>query len=159
MLGFFCFFCEISQTYLLLKTTWAKAKNMWFGVCRIWIFTTLLEHLFWVCTHVYVCMLSHVWLCVTPLTVANQAPLSMVFPRQSGVCCHFLLQEIFPIQGFNLCLLCHLYWQVDSLPLCHLGRPVYSVFFIYILSNIHNQHLCQGLLSLLYSMKVDSQRS
>ena len=37
--------------------------------------------------------------------------------------CHFLLQGIFPTQGSNPCLLCLLYWQADSLPLSHLGRP------------------------------------
>ena len=43
------------------------------------------------------------------------APLSMGFPRQEhwhGL--HFLLQEIFLTQGWNLHLL---HWQVDSLPL------------------------------------------
>ena len=34
--------------------------------------------------------------------------------------CHFLLQEIFPTQGLNPPLL---HWQVDSLPLNHLGSP------------------------------------
>ena len=37
--------------------------------------------------------------------------------------CHFLLQEIFLTQGLNPCLLCLLYWQAYSLPLCHLGNP------------------------------------
>ena len=37
--------------------------------------------------------------------------------------CHFLLQGIFPTQGSNVCLLCPLHWQVDSLPLSHLGSP------------------------------------
>ena len=32
--------------------------------------------------HECVCMLSHIWLFVTPLTVAHKAPLSMVFSRQ-----------------------------------------------------------------------------
>ena len=32
--------------------------------------------------------------------------------------CHFLLQGIFLTQGLNLCFL---YWQVNSLPLSHLG--------------------------------------
>ena len=32
--------------------------------------------------HVYVCVLSHVQLFVTPCTVAHQAPLSMEFSRQ-----------------------------------------------------------------------------
>ena len=34
--------------------------------------------------------------------------------------CHFLLQGMFPAQGLNLLLL---HWQVDSLPLHHLGNP------------------------------------
>ena len=43
--------------------------------------------------------LIRVWLFATPWTVAHQAP-SMEFSRQStGVCCHFLLQEIFLTQG------------------------------------------------------------
>ena len=49
------------------------------------------------------------------------------FPdNNTGVGCHFLLQRIFPTQGLNLCLLHFLYWQVDSLPLHHLGRPLWS---------------------------------
>ena len=43
--------------------------------------------------------------------------------KNTGVGCHFLLQGIFPTQGLNLCLLCLLQWQADSLPLCHLGSP------------------------------------
>ena len=39
---------------------------------------------------------------------------------QAGVCCHFLLQEIFRTQGSNLCLL---HWQADYLPPSHLGNP------------------------------------
>ena len=34
--------------------------------------------------------------------------------------CHFLLQGIFPTQGSKSGLL---HWQVDSLPLNHLGSP------------------------------------
>ena len=40
---------------------------------------------------------------------------------------YFLLQGIFPNQGSNPCLLHLLYWQVDSLPLYHLGSPVLSI--------------------------------
>ena len=44
------------------------------------------------------------------------------FPsKNTGTGCHFLLQGIFPTQGLNLHLLCLLHWQVDSLPLYHLG--------------------------------------
>ena len=40
--------------------------------------------------------------------------------KNTGVGCHFLLQEIFPTQGSNLCLL---HGQADSLPLTCLGSP------------------------------------
>ena len=41
--------------------------------------------------------------------------------------CHFLLQGIFPTQGSNPCLLCLLHWQADSLPLCHLVTPNFTI--------------------------------
>ena len=45
----------------------------------------------------------------------------MDFPgKNTGVGCHYLLQEIFPIQGSNQHLL---HWQVGSLPLSHHGSP------------------------------------
>ena len=43
--------------------------------------------------------------------------------KNTGVGCHFLLLGIFPTQGLNRCFWHLLHWQVDSLPLCHLGRP------------------------------------
>ena len=44
------------------------------------------------------------------------------FPgKNTEVGCHFLLQGIFPTQGSNLGLLL---WQVNSLPLSHLGSPL-----------------------------------
>ena len=46
--------------------------------------------------------LSHVCLFEIPSTVAYQALLSMDFPgKNTGVGCHFLLQEIFLTQGLN----------------------------------------------------------
>ena len=43
---------------------------------------------------------------VTVLTIASQAPLSMDSPgKNTGVCCHVLLQGIFLAQGSNLHLL------------------------------------------------------
>ena len=44
--------------------------------------------------------------------------------KNTGVGCHFLLQGIFPTQGWNLCLLRLPHWQEDSLPLNHLGSPI-----------------------------------
>ena len=46
------------------------------------------------------------------------------FPgKNTGVGCHLLLQEIFPIQGLNPCLQCLLHWQMDSLSLEQPGEP------------------------------------
>ena len=48
-----------------------------------------------------VCVLSRVWLFVTPWIVTHQAPLSTALPRQEYWNYHFLLQGIFLIQGSN----------------------------------------------------------
>ena len=67
-------------------------------------------------------MFSHVRFFVTLQTAARQAPLgSNPLGKNTGVGCHFLLQGIFLAQGLNPCLLKFLLWQVDSLPLRHLG--------------------------------------
>ena len=47
--------------------------------------------------------------------------------KNTGVGCHFLLQEIFPIQGLNPCLFSLLHWQADSLPLAPPGKPPLAV--------------------------------
>ena len=47
-------------------------------------------------------------------------PMHCSSPSSSVHGCHFLVQEIFPTQGFNLNLQCLLHWQADSLPLSHL---------------------------------------
>ena len=41
----------------------------------------------------------------------------------TAVGCHLLPKGIFLNQGLNPCLLHHLHWQADSLPLEHLGSP------------------------------------
>ena len=47
------------------------------------------------------------------------------FPdKNTRVGCHYLLQGIFPTQGFNTPLL---HWQVDSLPPSHQGSPCYTL--------------------------------
>ena len=43
--------------------------------------------------------------------------------RNTWVGCHFLLQGIFPTQWLKLHLSCLLPWEVNSLPLSHLGSP------------------------------------
>ena len=84
-------------------------------------------------THVCACIVSRVWLFVTWSTIVCQAPLSTEFSKQeywrrlpfstltdSGI---YSLT-----QGSNLCLLCLLPWQADSLPLCHLGSLLCYIF-------------------------------
>ena len=51
-------------------------------------------------------LLSHVQLC-NPTDYSPQTPLYMGFPsRNTGVVCHFFLQEFFPTQGSNPSLPC-----------------------------------------------------
>ena len=66
-------------------------------------------------------MLSHVWLFATLWT--RHLWLRDSARKNTGVGCHFLLQEIFLTQGLNPCLLYLLHWQVGSLSLSHLGSP------------------------------------
>ena len=75
----------------------------------------------YVCVFVCAQLLSPVRLFVTPWTVAHQAPLSVGFPRQeywSGL--PFPSPGDLPHPGTETHLL---HWQVDSLPLSHLGSP------------------------------------
>ena len=53
--------------------------------------------------------------------------------NNTGVGCHFLFQGIFPIQGRNLRLW---HWQVDSLPLSHLGSSIWHLVCNYFLNSI-----------------------
>ena len=89
-------------------------------------------------------LLCHVLLFATPWTVSCKAFLGISqarnpwdFPgKKTGVLCHFLLQEIFLIQGLRLCLLCLLHWQEDSLPLSHLGHLIQThIFSLFTVSN------------------------
>ena len=71
------------------------------------------------------CVLSCIPLFVTLWTVARQAPLSTEFPRQE-----YWSESLLPTPGdlpdpgIEPHLLYLLHWQVDSLPLRHLGSPV-----------------------------------
>ena len=70
---------------------------------------------------VCVSVLSHVWLSVTPWTVAARLLCPWDSPsNNTRVGCHFLLQGIFLTQGSKLHLL---HWLADSLSLSHLGSP------------------------------------
>ena len=74
---------------------------------------------------------SHVRLCATQRRQPIRLPRPWDSPgKNTGVVCHFLFQGIFPTQGLNLCLLHLLLWQVDSLPLSHVGSPFFDYVHI-----------------------------
>ena len=64
--------------------------------------------------------------CLTLLWPHGRWPAKLLCPwdspgKNTGVGCHFLLQELFPIQGSNPHLL---HWQADSLPLSSREAPI-----------------------------------
>ena len=74
-----------------------------------------------------------------PMDLARQASLSVGFCRQeywSGL--PFPSAGIFPTQGSNLLLL---HWQVDSLPLGHLGSLLSSSRRVF----VYTEHLFRGV--------------
>ena len=81
---------------------------------------------------IYMCVCVYAQSCPT-LQPHGLQPTRLLSPwdfpgKNTGVDCHFLLQESFPTQGLNLSLL-----QVDSLPLHHLGSPyiyIYTFFSV-----------------------------
>ena len=56
--------------------------------------------------------------------------------KNTAVGCYFLLQDILLTQGSNLSLL---HWQVDSLPVNHLGVPTQGYICIYMHTHTHIQ--------------------
>ena len=60
-------------------------------------------------------------------TLCNPMNCSLLSPmsKDTGVCCHALLQGIFLTQGSNWPLLCLVPWQTASLPLPPPGKPLH----------------------------------
>ena len=85
-------------------------------------------------THKYICYCVSHSVMPDSVTPMDYSPARLLGPWDSpgknpGVGCHALLQGIFLTQGWNLN---PLHWQVDSLPLSHLGSHIctfFSVFF------------------------------
>ena len=69
--------------------------------------------------------------------------------------CHFLLQGIFPTQGWNTCLL---RWQADSLPLSHLQIRLTLVHVIFNTCIVSLRHFfsCVNFLFNTKSQKIDT---
>ena len=81
--------------------------------------------------YICICVLSRIWLFVTPWTVAHQFPLSMEFSGKeywSGLPCS--PPEDLPNPGIKLGSLA---LQVDSLPAEQPGKTVYMYIYIYVI--------------------------
>ena len=98
---------------------------------------------FWVREHCSVCLIPPPAMCsldaqLSPtLRPHGLYPTRLLWPwdspgKNTGMGCHFLLQEIFPIQVPNLCRLHLLHWQADSLLLAPPGqhRSVYHTAYL-----------------------------
>ena len=103
----------------LIQTTWRQYK----------LKKDLKHHQVLLKNDVCVCVLSHsvVSNSLRPQwTVAHQAPLPMGFLKQEYWSGLLFPSGDLPHPGSNPYLSCLLHWQVDSLPLSHLGSPVSS---------------------------------
>ena len=83
----------------------------------------------------YLCVCSVTQSCSTLLwphgLYSTKLLCSWNFPGENtGGGCHFFLQNIFLAQGSNLCLLCVLHWEVDSLPLSHQGQFTWVIIYL-----------------------------
>ena len=90
-----------------------------FCIFTIYIFPILLAY--------FPCVCSVAQLCLTFCDLMDSSlpgPCQWSFPGENTkVGGHFLLQGIFPTEGSNLCLLCLLYFQINSLPLTPSRKP------------------------------------
>ena len=111
-----------------------RKRGGWFQFSLIWIILqwTITEANFWVhlllCWKYCCCLVAKVSF-ETPWTVGCQLFCPWDPPsKDTRLGCHFPLQGIFLTQGLNPNLL---HWQVDSLPLNHLGKT-WNVSFMQI---------------------------
>ena len=117
---YFCFFCYTRNYNYETVRLQGRLREK---VCEPVVDECVCVHVCGLCMHAQ--SLSHVRLFETLGIIACQSPLSAGFPgKNTGVGCHFFLQEIFTTQGSYPRLL---HWQMDSLPLSHLGFPLCMV--------------------------------
>ena len=104
------------------------SQYAWKGVSATVTYKVICKPRYIDCLFIYVYCGAHSHLTVCdPMDYSPQVSLSMGFSRKkywSGL--PFPMQGIFRTQGSNPCLL-----YVASLPLCHLGRPLYMCTCIY----------------------------
>ena len=89
--------------------------------------TRIMKAILEFCLCVCVCVCMYAQSCLTLFWPYGLWPARLLYPwdfpgKNTEVGCHFLLQEIFPIQRLNPCLLHLLHWQADSLLLAPPGK-------------------------------------
>ena len=104
------------------------------------------------------CELSHFSLSYSAITSAMDHSTPGFFlhgdspGKNTGVGYHALLQGIFPMQGSNPHLLCHLHWQGCSLPLVPPGKHPHHCFILLCLtilpSDLPQTPVFKGIFSL-----------
>ena len=92
----------------------------WQVFLYILCFSSFLKYLLLLLSHFSRVRLCDPMDCSSPGSSVHRDPPG----KNTGVGSHFLLQEIFPTQGLNPCLLCPLKWQADffSFPLVPPGK-------------------------------------
>ena len=114
-----CFFILM----LIFKTCWIEMELFCNHISCNQLFA------FIICACVCAQSLSHIWLFATPRTIAHRTPLSRDFPGEdTGVGCHFLLQQNFRTQAWNQCLL---HWRQVCTSLSH-KEMLYNMHFLQI---------------------------
>ena len=109
------------------------SRCAFFFTCPVWYSLSFFSVMVGVCVCVCVCVCTCARMHVHSVVSDSLCPHGLKFTRllcpwnfpgkKTGVDCHFLLQGIFLVQGWSLCLLCLLHWQVCLLLVEPPGSP------------------------------------
>ena len=121
----------LPPTVYTLFTIYRNMNQMYFSPLRRLLCGTInnyLDGLDWVSPVEKCCCCLVTKLCLTLCDLVDGSPPASsvrgISPgSNTGLSCYFLLQGIFLTQRSNPHLLCLSHWQVESLPLSHLGSP------------------------------------
>ena len=123
--------------------TYHKYIHIYIYMCVcIWVYVVYINCLIYKCI-LFMCSVAQS--CLTLWDAINYGlPGSSVYgilqARNTEAGYHFLLYGIFPTQELNLCLLCLLHWQADSLLLHYLESPI--CYLCYVLFIVHILTIC-----------------
>ena len=134
--GKYCLLSRMSQKVYVEQV--AKIQGHWWGnmIYLNFCLFTFPYFLAWIIILMMCCVLSHVWLFVTPWTVAARLLCPWDFPgKDTVVGCHALLQGIFLTHRSNL----HLLHSRQFLHSSHQGIASISIQCCTVSFNFHNK--------------------